>query len=633
MEEIQSDQSPEIIPVNISQQESEIRTNRFLNFLSWNWKQLAILIACTSLIYSITLTYDFVNYDDYYLVYQNESFLKDPANIFSSFSTSAFTSWRQESIYYRPILLVSYILDYQIWKLNPAGYHFTNIILHLFSAIFVYSLFNSLTRERWFALLGALIFSLHPINVESVAWIAGRNDILLGLFIITMIYLYHLHYERTEKAKQYFGLSTLAFVFALFTKESAAFYISLIPIYELTVRKEKITAHFLKEKFKKFIWFFIPLAAYICIRIMLFGKVIGVEEIYDRLPLIGRIQLAPAILMENLKLLIVPLNLSIEHPLDQIIWTELPWNWISLITSIALIAVLIKAIRVKNSYSFALFWIAIGLFPTLNIIPVAVPILEHRLYTPMIGFAFVLASIGLSINLNTKRHFGKLLLSAVIVVFAFSSFVRIPVWKNSESLWLNAIEKAPSSRRPYFNLAGYYFDLHEYDKSISLLKKYIELAPDDFTGYSKLRQTYYISGKIPEAISVCRQLIELEPKNENRYIELAALFEQLNQPDSAISIYQSALHRDSTFYRIHERVGLIFANLNQHKLAEQSFLNSIRINNNYGSSYFNLGKLYAVLGKTDSALMMIERGERISKIPTEVLQLREYLLSLKQNQK
>lgn len=605
--------------------ESSQLNKTYSNFRTY-WKQIFILSFCTILIYGITVTYDFVNYDDYYLVFQNESFLKNPGNIIASFSTSAFTSWRQESIYYRPILLTSYILDYQVWKLNPAGYHATNIILHLITVLSVFFLFNSLSKQSWLALTAALFFAVHPINVESVAWIAGRNDILLALFIVLMIYWYHLHYEKPEKSNRYFVLSVASFCFALFTKESGAFYLTLIPIYELTIRKESPAIFFSREKIKKFIWFSIPLVIYLIIRILLFGKMIGAEELYGKLPVLSRLQLLPAILTENMKLLVAPINLSVEHPLDRLLWLEYPWNIIAYIFAISLFILFILSLFKKNIFSFALLWLGVGLLPALNIIPLAVPILEHRLYTPMVGYTFVLAMLVSSIDIGKNLLTAKIATIALIIVLAVSSFMRIPVWKNSETLWLDAIEKAPSANRSYFNLAGYYFDKQEYDKTISHLKKYIELKPEDFLGYSKLRQTYFISGNIPEAVSVCRTLISMEPTNENRYIELAALFEQLNLPDSAINTYMQALKKDTSLYRIHERLGLIYANLNKNELAKQSLLQSIHIKPDYASAYFNLGKLYSVIGKTDSALFMIERGERFGKIPADVIRLKEFLL-------
>ncbi|MBI5020496.1 MAG: tetratricopeptide repeat protein [Ignavibacteriales bacterium] len=603
--------------------------NKTLSVFRTYWKQLFILSLCTLFIYGITVTYDFVNYDDYYLVSQNESFLKNPGNIIASFSTSAFTSWRQESIYYRPILLISYILDYQIWKLNPAGYHATNIILHLITVAFIFFLFNSLSKQIWLALIAALFFAVHPINVESVAWIAGRNDILLALFVVLMIYWYHLHYEVEEKSNRYFILSVVAFSLALFTKESAAFYLALIPLYELVIKKEPLQLLFTKIKIKKFSLLLSPLIIYLLIRILLLGKMIGAEEMYGKLPFWSRVQILPAILTENIKLLLAPINLSVEHPLDQLLWLESPWNIIALIVTITLSILFIFSLRQKNVFSFALLWIGVGLIPSLNIIPLAVPILEHRLYTPMVGFAFVFVTLISSINIGKNFLTTRIAVILLVIAFTISSFLQVPVWKNSESLWLNAIEKAPTASRSYFNLAGHYFDKQEYDRSIILLKKYIELKPDDFLGYSKLRQTYYISGKIPEAVSVCRTLISLEPKNENRYIELAALFEQLSLPDSAINTYLQALNKDSISYRIHERLGLLYANLNNRENAIQSLLQSVRIKPDYASAYFNLGKIYSMIGKTDSALIMIERGESFGKIPTDMVQLKNILLGSK----
>lgn len=592
-----------------------------------NWKELLIISVSTLIVYGATVTYDFVNYDDYYLVYQNESFLKNPANIFNSFSTSAFTSWRQESIYYRPVLLVSYILDYQVWKLNPAGYHLTNLLLHILTSLILYNLFRRLTGETWGALAASLIFSLHPVNVESVAWVAGRNDILLALFVLLTLYAYHLWSTVPGRPKKYFAASVASFTLALFTKESAAFYILLIPLYELTINGVRFRSLFAPSKLRSLLPFLAPLAVYLFIRMILFGRMIGAEEIYGKLPLSGRLQIVPAILAENLRFLIAPAELSVEHPLDRLVWFGSPWDAASIAIAALFLIMIIISLRTKNVISFAALWLAVGLFPALNLIPLAVPILEHRLYTPMAAYSLLFVAL-FSYAGGRKLQVGKYAALLTAAVFGLLSFTRVPVWKNSETLWLDAIGKAPSASRAYFNLAGHYFDRGEYGKSIPLIKKYLDLKPGDFVGYSKLRQAYYLARMMPEAVSTCRTMIELDPSNENRRIELASLFEGLNMPDSAVLTYQQAIEINPPgSYRPRELLGLLYARMKMTGEAKRSILGSIRIKPDYAQGYFSLGKVYAAEGKKDSALMMIGRGEKFGPIPQEIERLREFLIT------
>ena len=590
-----------------------------------SWKYFLIIIFCIGIVYVQTLSYDFVNYDDYDLVLNNENFLSHPSNIAASFTTHAFTTHRKESVYYRPILLVSYILDYQIWKLNPLGYHLTNILLHCLTAMLVFLLINSLIQNQILALLSSLIFALHPIQVESVAWIAGRNDILVGLFIAMTMYFYIQHHEKPERKKLYLFFSVISFTLALFTKESAAFCIFILPLYDIVVKKITLTTLFSKETLFKFT----PLAAvigiYLIIRLMVFGEIIGTEKLYGMFSLIERLKFLPAIIVEYFSLLIAPFRLSIEHPLAKIIWFDFPWNLFAIVTIISFVAITWWALQRESILAFALLWLSICMFPAINIFPLAVPILEHRLYTASIGFAFF---IGVGIYRLFKSHTQfaeRLSLVSLVIACGIGSFIRTPVWRNSESLWMDAINKAPTAHRPYFNLAGYYFDLRQYNKTIELLNKYIYLRPDDFTGYSKLRQSYYASGQYDKAVEVCRQMIALDIHDQNRYVDLGIFFESMDLPDSAIKVYQDGLQIDSAFYQLHVRLGRMYHNRGDIVNAEKHYKQSIKVKPDFATGYFSLGVLEASMGKDTLALQALEQGAKFEAPTSDIAQLIAYL--------
>src|SRR5262249_36459551 len=135
-----------------------------------------LLIALfTGIVFAQTLRFDFVSYDDYELVYQNGDFLSHVSNVFTSFATHVFTTHRAESGYYRPLVLVSFIVDYQVWGLNPFGYHLTNLLVHLCTVLALFLLLEKLLRDAVPALAGSLLFALHPVQTSAVAWVAGRN--------------------------------------------------------------------------------------------------------------------------------------------------------------------------------------------------------------------------------------------------------------------------------------------------------------------------------------------------------------------------------------------------------------------------------------------------------------------------
>ena len=539
-----------------------------------DYKYPLVVLCAVVLVYLQSISFEFVNYDDYDLVYENSEFLSNPANLATSFATHAFTSHREESVYYRPLLLVSFIIDYQVWQLNPLGYHLTNIILHGLAAFLFFRLLLLLVEDEMVALAGSLLFALHPIQTESVSWIAGRNDVLVGLFVVLMMYFYVLQYARPEHARRSRALSALSFALALFSKESAAFYIVLPAAYELVLRRAKI-GELLAGPRRTFAALLGGiLGGYLLVRLAIFGEFIGAEKLYGVIPPMSRLEMLPAMLSEHLMLLVAPVRQAVVHPLTEIVWMTDPWTYAAIAVLLLCAAALWWSWKNDRRICFGLAWLAVGLVPVLNIIPVAVPILEHRLYAAVGGFALAVTAL-------VRRKAGapafRVVMGGLLLAAAVGSFLRVPVWKNSETLWTDAIAKEPTASRAYFNLAGYHYEKKEYDQTISLLQSYLTLKPEDMLAYVKLRQTYLLTGRYQESAVVSRRMIELNPHNPNRYIEAGMLFERFNMPDSAIRIYRQGIAADSSFFQLHARLGTVYEALGDSARAQGCFLDAIRL--------------------------------------------------------
>jgi tetratricopeptide (TPR) repeat protein len=571
------------------------------------WKYPLVILCAVVLVYVQTLSFDFVNYDDPDLVSQNGEFLSNPANALAAFTTHAFTSHREESAYYRPLLLVSFIADYQIWQLNPLGFHLTNVIIHALAAVLLFRLLQRIARDELVALGGSLLFAMHPLQTESVAWIAGRNDALVGLFIVMMMYFYAAQDDRPEHARRSLALAALSFLLALFTKESAAFFIVLPAAYELVVRKARVRALVTGPRRLFFLAQAAILAGYFLIRLALFGEFIGAERLYGVIAPGTRLTMVPAMLAEHLLLIVAPVALCVVHPLADIFWLNDPWTYAAYAVAVLCLVALRWAWKNDRTACFGLVWLAVGLVPVLNIFPVAVPILEHRLYASVAGLGLAVASV-LRRKLPGGDQAFRVVMGVLIVAATGASFLRTPVWRDSEALWTDAIAKAPSASRAYFNLAGFYFEKQQYDKTIGLMDTYVRIKPDDMMGYVKLRQTLLLAGRFPEANAVSRKMIALNPHNPNRYIEAGMLYERFNMPDSAIGIYLQGIAADTSFYQLHARLGTVYEALGDQGRANKWYLDAIRLIEEGAKNYHPpsetialLKYLYERTGQTEKA--------------------------------
>ncbi len=597
--------------------ETEKNPSRLKEFIS-RWKFLFIIIACVVAVYVQSLSFDFVNYDDVDLIVENQDFLSKPENILNSFTNHVFVGKRAESIYYRPILQDSYILDYQIWKLNPLGYHLTNLLLHLVTSILVFYLLRKLLAEQWIALFGSVLFALHPAQTEAVAWIAGRNDVLLGLFTMMMLLSYVHYREQTEKRLPFYLLSIVSFALAIFTKEPAAFYLLLLPIYDRCFKAQKTKDLYAPSYLSRILPFILVFAGYMVIRLNLFGEMIGAEKMYGT-PFIERLLQAPSMIIEHISVLIVPVKLCVVHPIDTVFWFTSPWTILSSVLLLLYIIAVFLSWRYDRLLTFGLLWLFIGLLPVTNIIPVAIPILEHRLYVPIVAFVLILARL---IVLFRSSKVSALILPVVIIIILISasmSFFRLPAWQNSETMWKDAIEKSPTDPRPYFNLSGYYFDLRQYDKVIPVLETYVRLEPFHTMAYLKLRQTYFFAGRYNDAARVCKTLIAFNPTNPQRYIETGILYERLNQPDSAYAIYKQGLVADSNSFELHYKIAVACERMGNYPEADYHYNKTLVLNHTDPLVLYSAGRFYANTGNIEKAISIFEKAITLAKPPQEAL--------------
>ena len=225
----------------------------------------------------------------------------------------------------------------------------------------------------------------------------------------------------------------------------------------------------------------------------------------------------------------------------------------------------------------------------------------------LVCLALAAARIVSLLSVRKSSTLVTLLLGIIIAVFAVASFLRLPVWRDSTTLWTDAIEKAPAVSRSYFNLAGYYFEHQQYDSTARLLKQYIELKPDDFLGYSKLRQAYFLAGRYEDAGFVSRQIIARNPLNAYRYLEAGMMYEQLHRYDSAAALYHEGLAVDSNAAVLRFHLGAVYAAQQDTMRAIDMIERGMNTGTPAPESVRLLHELYARTGQDVKARQLSER--------------------------
>jgi len=590
------------------------------------WKSLAIIAVAVFCVYGQTLRFGFINYDDDELVYHNTSFLSHWENIGTAFSSHAFIGAGGESIYYRPLLTVSYIIDFQIWGLHPLGYHLTNILLHILTSIGVFFLILMILRDEFPALAGALLFALHPIQTESVAWIAGRNDLLLGLFVVAMMVFYVASRNNPAKERFFCFLSALSFLMAIFTKESAAFYALLLPLYDLYIGNCTPQNVVSIEYLKKFRMIITIVIVYCGIRLIIFGTVIGAERLYGHRTIVERIVNIPPIVAENLKFIVLPANLSVAHPLNDLPWFLFPWNIVALMILVILIAGIVKLWRKDRLLWLGMAWIVVGFLPLIGIIPVAIPILEHRLYASIVGFAIVVARI---VQLLSEKFNHRTIAYSLVVVLgiilAVGSYRRLPVWSNGITLFTDAVQKAPSYTPSYFSLAGAYYEAQRYAEAIQPMNEYVSQVPNDPRALTLLREIYYNAQRYDDGANISRRLILLEPRNSQHFLEAGMLYEAIHKYDSAAVLYREGLDVDTTSDELCVRLAGIYQRQQRLENAETYYRRALQVNPLNTVAPVALANIFITQGKNVEAINILEQRITAGKPTHEIVSLLQSL--------
>jgi len=429
---------------------------------------LAIVFAVTLALYWNSLNGYFI-WDDRGLVLDNTTYLSNWKNLYDCFYKPFFG----ETPYYRPLLTASFIIDYQLWGTNPFGYHFTNVLLHIGNALLVYLFILLLLKQSKIALLASLFFAAHPVQSEAVAWISGRNDVLLTLFALITIIL-HLYWKRFQGWLRVLFYSGYLFCYmgALFTKESAL----ILPLLLVLIDYYYDNRRCMMQDYAGLV---IISAAYYFTRIIVIGETgIGLAggELSDT---VFRIIATYAYYF---RMLLFPAFQSAVPDITGAVSSGHYFIYACLLlTCLAAIAIL-SSNRCKE-IPFSMLWVFLSLIPVCGIFPLSIPALEHRLYLGTVCFSMLLPCAAFRLSyiqthvrkLHKTRTAVALMIPAVLICYSAKTATRNYIWDNELSFWLSTVHDSPRSTVARNNLGIAYARLENHQLAIREFKRGLEL--------------------------------------------------------------------------------------------------------------------------------------------------------------
>ena len=497
---------------------------------------LAILVI-SFIAYLPALHGSFVNWDDDKYIQGNA--LIETINLKKLFSTYVMGN-------YHPITMLVYALEYHFFGLSETGFHAVSLLFHLANVVLVFYVILMLSNKTVVALVASLLFGIHPLHVESVAWASSLKDLLYTFFFLAS-YICYLKYLKNKENK-FFLYALLLYLFSILSKAMA---VPLPAVFLLTdyLMKRKLNAKAWLEK--------VPFFA--------LGLIFGVVAVFAQkstssiqsltvIPFYQRIIFACYDYITYLAKLFIPFNLSAFYPYPIDTGQPVPSQYyIYPVILIALVAIVFYSLRYSRKVIFGIGFFTLTVLLVLQLLPVGDAIMADRYsYIPSIGI-FYLAGEGFYWLWNKKKGAVNLkwpaaaLLGLFAIFFTVKTYAQCGIWENGLTLWTDVISKYKTIPSSYNNRGVLLMGDKRYDEALSDYNKAIELKPDYAMAYNDRGLLFVRKERYDEALSDYNKAIRLEPQNESSYTNRGIILAMKKDYEGAIKDFDKAieLHPDN----------------------------------------------------------------------------------------
>ncbi len=624
----------------------------FLNrFLSDLWAsnvrlRIVIILVLTALVaglYVNSLGNDFVNWDDPGNIVNNGQIRSlDWSNLKGIFSL-------RKASTYQPIRVLSYAIDYHFWELNPLGYHITNIAFYLFTCIMVFFTTcellkflrpekSSLSHTR-IAFFTTLLFAVHPVHVEAVTWLSARKEVLLGFFSFSSLYFYLMGTGASDGAKKgwLYGLASLCFILAALSKPVAVVLPGLVLLFEFS--RDKIGV----ARFRKKLLWFVPAVVfslfltYILLRVMVEAD--GIYP-YRGGDFLSNFLVAFYLFILNIKLMALTVNysplyiLSLPYPVIGI------WMFVFVLLNLGLIALAVFMFKKSKVFFFAVFWFYISILPYSNIIPISTPLADRYVFVPSFAYCLVLALAferlwSVKLKGFSRDFFPSFTIPLFVLLLAGYSYMTVyqnRIWKDSFTLWSDALAKDPRNNVAMNSLGVVYLDNGMDEKAFELLKKAVEINPIDPLAHNNLGIAYQNLGEYGKSEYHFLRALSLKPDLQEPRVNLGNLFVRKGDHDKAIAHFKEMLAEEPRDARTYFRLGYVQEKVGNLDEAIKNYEKSLELSPHIINPYESLGRLYSErLNDREKALYFFRKGIQMAPNSKRVKEIEDMIKSLMSN--
>jgi tetratricopeptide (TPR) repeat protein len=477
------------------------------------WLAVGVCICVavlTWVVFGQTLRHDFINYDDPRYVYENTKITSglNFAGIAWAFSHIHSENWH-------PLTTISHMLDCQLHGLKPGWHHFTNVLLHTVAGILLFLALRQMTGALWRSAFVAAVFAIHPLRVESVAWIAERKDVLSGVFFMLTLLAY-VHYVRAPSIGRYLFVAVV-FAFGLMSKPmlvTLPFVLLLLDYWPLSRIRDPFCD--IRRRLFTLVLEKIPLIALSAVSsAVTFFAQRGAVGWTEQLPVLARINNAAVSYVAYIWQMLWPVKLAVFYPHPEY---RLPlWEIIlSLLLLLGFTAAVIALRKRRPYFITGWLWYLGMLVPVIGLVQVGWQGRADRYtYLPQIGL-YIVATWAVADFTALWRHQRTILSAAAILTIAalsWRAWIQTSYWRDSETLFTHALAVTSNNDVAENNLGIVFLRNGKLDDAISLLQAAVDLRPDNSPAHENLAKALLQKGQVADALVHYRKLLELQPDN------------------------------------------------------------------------------------------------------------------------
>lgn len=589
----------------------------------------AALVILTVSVYWQVRGFEFVNYDDTDYVSQNATVLKGLswANLKWAFTTGHASNWH-------PVTWLSHMIDVELFGARPAGHHITNLILHAGNTVLLFLILMRITKARWRSAFVAALFALHPLHVESVAWVSERKDVLSTALGLLSIWAYVRYTDkrvgRTAAASRVGGfvphlawylLALCLFALGLMAKPMLVtwpFILLLLDWWPLrrigaagVASETRPTGLVSIHQLRLLLWEKVPffvLTAGSCVVTFLAQKNYGAVFVGEQFPLGSRLANAVVSYLRYLEKTVWPHDLAVPYPL--------PGHWPAWLVAIAAGLLLVASAvafqqRDRRPYLFVgWFWYIGTLVPVIGVVQVGMQSMADRYtYVPLIGIfiALVWAAAELSAQRRIPRVMTSAVAAAALAACAFLTLRQLPHWRNTEALFNRAVSVTKGNFMAHYNLANKLSALGRNGEAIAHYEAALRIRPDYANAHNNLGTVLDTMGKHDEAAKHYA-LALASSRTDASCINAGNAALRAGKIDEAIAFYREALRLNPNSSQARHNLG--FALMQQRKFddAIAELRQALQLNPGYVDAYHNLGIALLRQGKVTAAIESFSAG-------------------------